>query len=432
MIDQLNTNIQLLQKATKKLNIGHIAIAPIVATARAAHQLPIIVDNLIQSRDTTQPTLRNKSMCRPMDATFKDNRWSSYQCIGWNFTNEYFEKIGAEIPGRINRWSAKHFQSADACMVITIDRAHPAYTSDSTTQYAEIIQWIKTTPPLIFLGTHTALTVLVPDHDMFIGVLDHYSCDGSILFDYFLYVLDVHDTQPPPPLPKYQYIPLLTDAITTEYCARNLINAWKRPAQITTHSSELVGSRHILRKADAYEWSRWGNYAECVLRIFERLEGTRENLGTAVHGTVASPPITQAAPPHFNICLSAGIDTDCMFGNNRIGCIIVQVTRPDPMKPRNERMDDLMKQFKTQCTENFTDAISSYDMMRGFDVENIREYFSSSVIDIVLTSFRVTECPDEMISGFGGFFGTYDSHFMYINSMTAKDRSLISYTTNWW
>jgi hypothetical protein len=427
-----HAKLKLLKKATEKLNIGHIAIAPIVATARAIHQIPIVADNLLRSRDTTRPTIRTKSICRPMDTAFNDDNWINYQCIGWWFTETYFKELMPEIPGRIKRWSAEHFQSPDTCMFVTIDTAHPVYTDDPTNQFAKIVEWLNTNPPSVFLGSHTHATVSVPDHNMFVGFLDHYSCDGSILFDYFLHVLDIHHTQPPPPLPKYQYIPLLTDAITAECAIRTSLNVWSRPVQITTHGTGLVGSRNILHKADAYEWSRWGNYAESVLRVFEKLEGVRGDLGTVLFGSTASPPITHPVPPHLNICLCAGIDTDCMFGNNRIGCILVQVTRPDPMKSRNERMDDLMEQFKTQCTENFTDAISSYDALRGFDVGKIREYFSANVFDIVFTSFRCTECPDGMTSGFGGFTGTYDSPMMYINSMTTKDQSHISYTTNWW
>jgi len=431
-MEEIQSKFQLLKKATEKLNIGHMAITPIIATTRAINQLPIVADNLLQSRDTTRPTIRTKSVCRPMDTMFKDDNWFNYQCIGWELTELYFNEIEEEIPKRLQRWSAKHFQSPDTCSVITIDLTHHAYTNDPTTQFAKITQWLNTVPSSVFLCPHTHLTVLIPDHNMFIGFLDHYSCDGSILFDYFLHILDSHDTQPPPPLPKYQYIPLLTDAITAECVIRTALNVWSRPAQITTCGPELVGSRNILHKVDAYEWSRWGNYAECVLRVFERLEGTGDTLGTTLYGSITSPPITRRIPPHLNVCLVAGIDTDCMFGNNRIGCILVQVTRPDPTKSRNERLEELMEQFKTQCTDNFTDAISSYDALRGFDMGKIREYFSVNVFDIAFTSFRVTECPDEMVSGFGGFMGTYDSPYMYINSMTTKDRSLISYTTNWW
>jgi hypothetical protein len=170
-------------------------------------------------------------------------------------------------------------------MLVTVGPAHPMYADTPTAQYAKIVKWLSANPPSVFLGSHTHVTVLVPDHNMFIGFLDHYSCDGSILFDYFTYVLDAHDTQPPPPLPKYQYIPLLTDAITAECMIRTSLNVWSRSAQITSYGDSLVGSRNTLYKADAYEWSRWGNYAECVLRVFERLEGTRDDLGDVLFGT---------------------------------------------------------------------------------------------------------------------------------------------------
>jgi hypothetical protein len=163
------------------------------------------------------------------------------------------------------------------------------------------------------------------------------------------------------------------------------------------------------------------------------LEGLRENLGTVVYGSTTTPPITHPIPPHLNICLAAGIDTDCMFGNNRIGGILVHVVRPDPTKPRNERMEDLMEQFKTQCTENFTDAISSYDAMRGFDMGKVREYFSANVFDIAFTSFRFNADAPFILEGTrGGFCGKTDYPYMYINSFTTTDRSFISYSTNWW
>ena len=83
-----------------------------------------------------------------------------------------------------------------------------------------------------------------------------------------------------------------------------------------------------------------------------------------------------------NVCLAVGIDTSQLFGNNRTGGILVRVVRPDTTKPREDRLKDIAAQFRVQCAARFSDAISSYDFMRGFDVGKIREYFSNNIFDV--------------------------------------------------
>lgn len=122
-----------------------------------------------------------------------------------------------------------------------------------------------------------------------------------------------------------------------------------------------------------------------------------------------------------------------MFGNNRIGGLMVRAERPDPTKSRNDRLDDLMDQFETQCTANVADIISSYDFMRGFDTGKIRKYFSANMFDVTFTSFRFMADANHILKGGGGgFCGSLDSPYMYINSFVTTDRATVTYTTNWW
>jgi len=438
--------LKLLKKVTEKLNVGHALLAPAMITARMCNQIPFTVSNIMNNpnniENMTNVSLRNDGgKCAPCDVPFNENNWGRYQFISHILSHEHMESYimndakngpGDKFLSNLNHWNDENFNSLSSTLHIVLDESHPAYTDDKPTIVASVVQWLTSHEPLEYMGTHDHLFIYIPTHDIVLQLVDHYSSDGKALFEIFCVVTNEMDLRRPP-FAKYQYIPLLTDAITTECMIRTALNVWSRPAQITTYGDSLVGSRNMLHKADVYEWSRWGNYAESMLRIFERLEGVRGDLGTVVHGSTTSPPIVQPIPPHLNICLTAGVDADCMFGNNRIGGILVQLTRPDPTKPRNERLDELMKQFKTQCTENFTDAISSYDAMRGFDFGKIRDYFSSNVFDITFTSFRFNADVPRLLEGTGGgFCGKIDYPYMYINSFTTTDRSFISYSTNWW
>jgi hypothetical protein len=442
--------LQLLKKVTEKLNLGHVMLAPAVFTARMCYQVPFLISSVSNNLSNMGANIGNVSAvslrtdggkCAPCDVPFNENTWDRYQFVSLFFTREHMESYvmnptkdgpGENFLSNLNHWNAEHFNSRSSMRHLVVDESHPAYKDGKLECVASIVRWITSHDTFHFMGTHDHLSVYIPNHNVLLQYVDHYCSDGKALFGIFCVATNEHLRHPP--IPKYQYIPLLTDAITTEAMIRTGINVWKRPSQITKYNlNNMVGSRNCLLKAETYEWSRWGNYAESILRIFERLEGVRSDLGIVVHGNVAAPAIVQPVPPHLNICLTAGIDTDCTFGNNRIGCILVQVVRPDPTKSREERLECLMEQFKTQCTENFTDAVSSYDAMRGFDTGMIRKYFSSNVFDIMFTSFRFNADVSCILEGSGGgFCGPVKYPYMYINSFTTTDRAFISYTTNWW
>jgi hypothetical protein len=438
-------NLILFRKATEKLHIGHALLAPAVLAARMGHQIPFLVSAVLGGADISDivnPSLRlDGSKCAPCDIPFSGNNWHRYQvltfAISAEFMTSYIMNTTKTAPGEqfisaLQKWNTAHFNGKSSINHIVIDESHPAYDTESRHGTESVIRWITEHTPLEFMGTYDHLVIYIPACNNVLLFADHYSTDGSGLFGLMKAAMNEPDV-PSPPFPKYQYIPLLTDTMTIESVMRNTYTLWKHPPQITTYGSELVTSSNELHKSEVPKWSRWATYGECILRIFERLEGVRSDLGVVKWGNMADPPIIQPIPQYLHICLSAGIETDCMFGNNRIGGLMVRAERPDPTKSRNDRLDDLMDQFETQCTANVADIISSYDFMRGFDTGKIRKYFSANMFDVTFTSFRFMADANHILKGGGGgFCGSLDSPYMYINSFVTTDRATVTYTTNWW
>jgi hypothetical protein len=426
----MERSFELLKKSTEKLHVGHILVAPLVSTARIVTQIPVLLESIIDGRDTSIPTLRGSSMNpRPSDVVFERDDWGSYQCATINLNPEWFnEMLVPNIEYRMDAWSNRWFGRSDTVKYTTfagsLDQAR---------------QWLCGSAPSSILGDRSHIIIVIPKAYTILGMFDHYSCDGGPIFDMFKSIFDLPDVKSPP-FPPYQYIPLLTDMVTTEFVCRVGLDSIVRPSLIRDFSPDrLTCTKSTIHKSDQPidRWNRWGNYSECILRVFERFEGSRSDLGDpAFAGNTPNtgsepPPVARNKPAYLRICLTAGIDTDCVYGNNRIGCIAVTIDRPTDTLSRLDRLNFIGDQFKSQCTANFCDAMSSYDLMRGFDMRFIRKFASSSIFDITFTSFRFDHDAPMMKSGFGGFIGQVDHPYMYINSITTSDRSLLSYSTNW-
>ena len=156
------------------------------------------------------------------------------------------------------------------------------------------------------------------------------------------------------------------------------------------------------------KWNRWTTFAVSTLPIFESM-----------------PDID-----YLRIVLTVGFDTDRTFGNNRIGGIPVKISRPR-QSTYNERIYDLMEQYKVQCINNYMCAHTSYDILRGYDTRHLRYAGIYKFVDIMFTSIHFKEEIKQLGSGVGGFAGAFaDNEFLYINTVSHGNKQNSTYVTN--
>ena len=271
------------------------------------------------------------------------------------------------------------------------------------------VRQIVKTRPSERIANKTHLFVLLPDTNEFIGLMDHYYCDGLILFDFFTRVFDELSTLKLP-FPTYRYYPLVSDALAGELTTRVLSDTLRCPSFITRWGTTRI-FRRVVRRCDSPVWNRWANYATHVLSVFECTDGL----------------------PYVRVALTVGISTDSTFGNNRIGAIIVRIARPpNTLTNPQTKLANLMTQFEASVTQHYTDAVVSYDVLRSYDTSMLRTFGSSDVVDIYFTSMCFRATLDAMASGCGAFIGNVDGHkLLYINTITIGDVTHASITTNW-
>ena len=374
-------------KIVTSVNPIYYAISPISMAFRTIHCLPILLKP--KQRDWMYNKYKEKAL--PCDVTFHEDSYSSFQFVQYHFRHKDFLHT---IHYKLHAWSRKNFH----CDAIIITR------SGSAKQF--VMKAVKMKPSVL-IGQSTHLFVLFPETSEFIGFLDHYYCDGIILFDLFKHLFEEINFKLP--FPKYNYYPVFSDALAAQYIASVTYDNCVNPSLITQYDKTRILSR-IVKQEDSPYWNRWFNYAMNVLPIFECTKGLR----------------------YARVALSVGIDADSTFGNNRIGAIIVLITRPPKSWTYKTKIMYLMEQFETQVTKNYKDCITTYDIARSYNTSLLRKIMSTKLVDIFITSMFVPV----KIAGFdyalGAFVGNhYDYPFFYVNSMTVFDECSSGFTTNW-
>ena len=236
--------------------------------------------------------------------------------------------------------------------------------------------------------------------------MDHYYCDGVSAIDAFRHML-IEEKPTFSGLPKYTYYPFISDAIAIQMMAKHAIELLKYPSQVSGVDDKLrVLSKRFYKNEDLV-WNRWTIYAISTLPIFESM-----------------PDID-----YLHIGLTVAFDTDQTYGNNRIGMILVRIVRPK-QSSYNERISDLMEQYKTQATANYMDAHTIYDILRGYDVRYLR-YCGIKMINIVFTALYFKEDIKTLECGINGFAGAFsDYEHIYINAISSGDTTDLTYLSN--
>ena len=370
----------------------YYAMAPLSMLFRTVHCLPILLQAK-PNTDASNPYNKYTERCRPPDVTFHADNYGSFQFVQYRFRRAGFLD---SLPGKLEEWSQRHFG-----IQVNLETSRGSARSF-------VSQIVKTRPSQRIANT-THLFVLLPDTNEFIGLLDHYYCDGLILFDFFTRVFDEISTLKLP-FPTYRYYPLVSDALACELTTRVLYDTLRYPSCITRWGKSRI-FRRVVRRCDSPDWNRWSNYATHVLSVFECTDGL----------------------PYVRVAVTVGISTDSTFGNNRIGAIIVRIVRPpNTLTTPQTKLACLMTQFEASVTQHYTDAVVSYDVLRSYDTSMLRTFGTSDVLDIVFTSMCFRTKLDAFHSGLGAFIGNVRGHtYLYINTMTVGDVTHASITTNW-
>ena len=372
----------------KNINPLCLALSPWAVAARAIHQIPIIMKQ--KTRDLTYHKYTDDVL--PADTTFADDVWQSFQFVEWRFSEKW---IGADkVKERINIWSMKHFGIP----------ANYICWNGTSKSYIEMITRKK---PSEVIRNHTHLVVICEQTNNAFGFLDHYYCDGNILMDYFRnYFIEENLTYPI--FPKYTYYPFISESMAIQMMTKQTIEMINYPSQINGVDDKLRILSKRFKKMDELEWNRWTIYAVSTLPVFESMPGI----------------------DYLRVGLTVGFDTDRTYGNNRIGVILVRIQRPK-QSTYNERIRDLMEQYKTQAIANYMDAHTTYDILRGYDTSNLRQYGIKQWVDVVFTSIYFKEEIEQLICGFGGFVGALsDYEFLYINAISAGTTTNLTYVSN--
>jgi hypothetical protein len=368
----------------------YYALAPWSMLFRSMHCLPLI---MMPATPTARTFEKHTERCRPTDVPFQADNYSSFQFVQYHFTRSTFLTT---IRPKLEGWSHRNF-GIDANIETSRGRAK------------DFVKALVRTRPSERIVRTTHLFVLFPQTNELICLFDHYYCDGLILFDFFVRVID--DVQSVKlPFPTYRYVPVLSDIMASEFTARVALDALQHPSHAMQYGPMRVLSR-VINKREAPHWNRWANYAMNVLPVFECTDGL----------------------PWVRVCLNVGISTDSTFGNNRIGGIIVRIVRPPVhLTTFTSKTECLMRQFEEGATKHYTDGVVSYDILRSYDTSMLRTLATTNIVDIYFTSMYFPVKIKSFDDGLGAFIGNdCDYRFFYVNAMTDIDCNYTTVTTNW-
>lgn len=325
----------------------------------------------------------------PADTRFVDDIWQSFQFFEWRFNDKW---CGAdECEKRTQKWSMKNFGIPANCI----------RWNGTPKSYVEMITRKK---PSEVIRNHTHL-IIICEHS-FCGFMDHYYCDGHSLIDYFRQLF-LEENPTFTSLPKYTYYPFISDAMAIQMMSKQTIQLLKYPSQIQGIDDNMRILNKRIQKMDGLEWNRWTIYAVGTLTVFDSMSDV----------------------DYLHVGLTVGFDTDQTFGNNRIGMILVRIQRPK-QSTYNERIANLMEQYKTQATANYMDAHTTYDILRGYNTRYLR-HFGMKVVDIVFTALYLKEEITQLERGIGGFVGAFSEYeSLYINAVSCGTITHLTYVSN--
>lgn len=291
------------------------------------------------------------------DSIFSKNTWNNYM-VGLisSKDNTHRETDLQEILTRLNVWEDKQLWYQKYQIRGIIEYCH---NCDYQTYVNELTQ---KEPPYINSQLLPYKLVFFPKQKSFIFLLNHYYCDGKILHDFIVFIL-LDNKKSSVNFVKYKYLPIFSDFLLIGYILKSLKrNLFYQRSLLSVHSKSLVVSKKI---EGSYfpKLNRWNVLGFVLELLFKYL-----------------------SVPKLSIAFTVGIDDNCDFGNNRIGCIVLDI------KPLNNYLE-YADYLKKNLIANQYDALVSYDLLRNFPTQKLRKMFNKK-IDLVLTSFKIDYSPN--------------------------------------
>ena len=373
----------------KLVNPLYILATPFVYIARLYHKVPILLSSRTRNK---QGMCYNKynTIALPSDSKFKQDRWHSFQYVELEFSCSIEKHME-----RADKWSMKNFNC----------KSNFVKYEGSVKEYIETITRKKPSE-VIINTTH----LIVYFKNSVIIFMDHYFCDGLIIID-LLKHLFYEDNIPNITFPKYINYPFISDYVAIEYFARMFNKSKKYPPLINGIGAKTNLMTEILKKNEDLIWNRWTIYAHGIYNLYEALPEDVD---------------------YLRVGITVGFDADTTFGNNRIGLIIVIIKRSPINLIYNEKILNYMEQFKNQTLACYKDANTTYDIIRSYNISNVRTSKMTRLVDIYFTSFYFKEEAINFIGGIGGFVGTANkTESTYICAISLESTTYFTYVTNW-
>jgi len=375
----------------KWTNPLYILLTPFAYIARLCHQVPILL-NANSRKEQISRYNKYNIVALPSDTNFTQDKWQSFQYMEFNLLEGYdIDKYRENL----DNWSMKNFKR----------KSNSINYEGNVKEYIQTI--IRKKPSQVIINSPHLIVYFKNKVSIF---MDHYFCDGLIIAD-FLKHLFYEDNISTIKFPKYICYPLISDYIAIEYFARMSIENIKYPPLINGIGDKTYLMSKIVQKNDELIWNRWTIYAHGIYNVYEALPQSVN---------------------YLRIGLTVGFDTDTTFGNNRIGLIIVIIKRTPINLSQNEKILNYMEQFKNQTLSRYSDALTSYDIIRSYNMSYIRSSKMKRIIDIYFTSLFFKEGTPQSSGGVGGFIGKINiNEYMYISAMSYGPTAHFTYVTNW-
>ncbi len=222
-------------------------------------------------------------------------------------------------------------------------------------------------------------TLIVHEHrKTIVFISNHALCDGHKLFKILGIILDFNNDLV---APKYTRFPVISDIFVLKYVLINSLKSlYYKPTPVEHVNKRFSISIPLINK------KRFSVYATVFKLLFSVLDKSVKSL---------------------RIAFTVAWDDDNAIVNNKIGCIIVDV-------PRSRVCE---KFFVDQFSQKKQDALTSYEIMRSYNIPYIRKKFCYN-IDGVFTAFLLPyNIGLGVTESFGGFCGNLTAPF-YINAMS--------------
>lgn len=287
------------------------------------------------------------------DKIFKQNKWDNnymFVCFNFNGNKNEFLNYLKKIKQRIDSWENKIYWYKKYKIKGIFDLNY----NNNLTEFINLLNISK--PPIIDGKLLPYKIIFLYKTKQIVLLLNHYYCDGNILYE--MIKDNILNTNSVIKFANYKYIPFFYDFLLLKYLAKLVKNSiFKQKLENLKLSKN---QSNILVKKIYYtgKINRWYALAHNMNFVYKYVKLNS-----------------------LKVAFTVGFDDNIEFCKNRIGVVILDV-------PRLNNIDEYALFLKKELMNNKYDALSSYDLIRNFPIDKIRNTFDSD-IDLVLTSFKL-------------------------------------------